>query len=812
MTTITLADDLVAPGRQAVVELVNELLKWRPGDEAVRRLGAFLLSVGQVAPQEALAQALGYQDARSLRYLKESFRQVGVATFPEGERTGRPAVSTRPEVERAVVGALLGGALGTGCLPADEEVAVQIRERWAEGGEAVEVTANLVQTVRLRHGIYRCGGPSAGGTPAGRREARWPRAEEGAEPPSAGGGEAPFGDAGEASRAVTPAEAPVRTPEAQASSPVAPGEAPPPVAAAETPAPIVAAETPAPIVAAETPAPIVAAETPAPVAEAEVPAPVVATEAPTAATAAAVLAAAVAGAEDPAGGETRPGPPGVPAGEEPGTSAGAADRLETEEMVLGTTRWGGAFLLVPLLLTASLWSSVDRLQMPARYAVTAAQWLLTAVFGCLCGVARPFHLDDVVDVGFCLLTGRPRSLSRATFQDVLKGLPAASLVAFYHATARAEAQASGAGAQRYSVDGHGVPRWTKQVDLPKTKLHTVGKPVKADQLFFVYHLDRERNVGLQVGTGGTRLSQVVVAVIRMVQGLRQGMAGVLRFFCDRGAYKGEVFQWAQEEEGVHLYVPAVRYENNVAQWEQLRDEDFEKEPFVFDREGNLPEGERKSYRYAETRTKLVVDGAPEATIELRTLLLQDPAGKKPAERYPLVLLTTDEERGGRELLNEYGDHWGQEQSHREEKYALGLDFLPPCYHLETVVDEATGAQEHQVQFNFKNLFLVAWMKGLLYNLVRAFGEALGEPYARMYVGTLLRKFISVPAELSLRGEELHVALFPFRDQAAVGPLVETFNAARYRVPWLKNWVLQFHLSLDQPLYPLRAPDKRKLLF
>lgn len=143
---------------------------------------------------------------------------------------------------------------------------------------------------------------------------------------------------------------------------------------------------------------------------------------------------------------------------------------------------------------------------------------------------------------------------------------------------------------------------------------------------------------------------------------------------------------------------------------------------------------------------------------------------------------------------------------------MGLDFLPPCYHLETVGDEATGEKQQQVQFNFKNLFLVAWVKGLLYNLVRAFGEALGEPYARMYVGTLLRKFLSVPAELSLQGGEFHVQLFPFRDQAAVVPLVERFNAARYRVPWLKDWVLQFHLSLDQPLYPLRAPDKRKLLF
>jgi hypothetical protein len=607
-------------------------------------------------------------------------------------------------------------------------------------------------------------------------------------------------------------DAPVPAEVTDAPVPAEVTDAPVPVEVADIPVPAEVTDAPVPAEVTDAPVPAEVADAPASVEVADAPAPMEVVDAPTPVAAAAVLAAAVVAPADPASLAAAARPVGVPSGEESGPPRAAAGPPETEEMVLGTTRWGGVFLLVPLLLRASLWQYVDRLQMPARYAVTAAQWLLTAVFGCLCGVARPFHLDDVVDVGFCLLTGRPRPLSRATFQDVLKGIPAARMVAFYQATARAEVQACGAGEQRYSVDGHGVPRWTKLVDLPKTKWHTVGQPVKADQLFFVYHLDRERNVALQVGTGGTRLSQVVVAVIRRVQGLRQGLEGVLRFFCDRGAYKGQVFQWAQDEEGVQVYVPAVRYENNVAQWDQLGEEDFEKEPFVFDRERDLPEGEPKRYRYAETRTTLVVDGDPEETITLRTLLLQDPAGEKPAERYPFVLLTTDEESAGRELLNEYGDHWKQETGHREEKYALGLDFLPPCYHLETVRDEATGKTERRVQFNFKNLFLVAWVKGLLYNLVRAFGEALGEPYARMYVGTLLRKFLQVPAELSLRREELHVRLFPFRDQAAVVPLVERFNAARYQVPWLKDWVLQFHLSTDQPLYPLQAPDKRKLLF
>ena len=40
------------------------------------------------------------------------------------------------------------------------------------------------------------------------------------------------------------------------------------------------------------------------------------------------------------------------------------------------------------------------LPMATNYAVTATQWLLTAIFAVIFGVRRAFHLDDVRDIGF----------------------------------------------------------------------------------------------------------------------------------------------------------------------------------------------------------------------------------------------------------------------------------------------------------------------------------------------------------------------------------------------------------------------------
>lgn len=79
----------------------------------------------------------------------------------------------------------------------------------------------------------------------------------------------------------------------------------------------------------------------------------------------------------------------------------------TETARLGRTRVGGAFILAILLIETGWLKAAHLLPMAAGYAVSATQWLLTAIFAVFYGVRRAFHLDKVRDVGFALVTGRP---------------------------------------------------------------------------------------------------------------------------------------------------------------------------------------------------------------------------------------------------------------------------------------------------------------------------------------------------------------------------------------------------------------------
>ena len=67
------------------------------------------------------------------------------------------------------------------------------------------------------------------------------------------------------------------------------------------------------------------------------------------------------------------------------------------------------------------------------------------------------------------------------------------------------------------------------------------------------------------------------------------------------------------------------------------------------------------------------------------------------------------------MLNEYGDHWGQEFAHRIGKHDLCLDILPPGYVLKTRRDEQ-GQLVRQLEDDDAAFFLSAWLRCLVFNL------------------------------------------------------------------------------------------------
>jgi len=367
--------------------------------------------------------------------------------------------------------------------------------------------------------------------------------------------------------------------------------------------------------------------------------------------------------------------------------------------------------------------------------------------------------------------------------------------------------------RRISLDGHNLPRYTHIVDLVKGKIGNTGRILKAEELVLAYDLDAHRWLAVRAYQGTKKLSQGVVEIVQEVLKHRGDLVGLLRIFLDKGGYSGSIFHTLAAEARVRFYTPAVRYSTNIAQWEHLQDTDFDATPFIFDKHAALPIDQRPAYRLADTEMQINVREGHKVvdTVSLRAIVLQDPQGQKPAERWPVALLTDDRDSAARTLLNEYGDHWGQEFAHRIGKHDLCLDILPPGYVLKTRRD-AQGQLIREVEDNDTAFFLSAWLRCLVFNLMPHFAQALGGAYTTLWAGTLLRKFIRRPATLYLVGKELHVVFDPFPDQDELQPLLDKLNARRTALPWLNNLVVQFHSAQNAPLHPLTAPEKRKRLF
>jgi DNA-binding Lrp family transcriptional regulator len=653
-------DGTLSTEHQALVETLNRFLALHPanGDEdAVLRLVMELLELADVAPQPEIARAVGYSQARSLRTFKQRLEEEGLGGLFDQPITGRPAVTSQPAVERAVVQATLEAVITEHALPDDGVLAQAVNGHLAEAQEPWEVTASMVETIRLRLGIQRL-----------------------------------------------------------------------------------------------------------------------------------LLAQQLEAAND-------------------------SQSPVQEKVRLGRTKAGGAFILAILLVETGWLKLAELLPMAPHYAVTTVQWLLTAIFAIIYDVRRAFYLDDVRDIGFALITGRARPLSHSTFQHLLHAIPAEAARRFYEATARQIIRGLGAGVRRISLDGHNLPRYTKVVDVVKGKIGNTGRVLKAEEMVLAFDLDAWLWLALRVYQGAKKLSQALLEMVTELRQHRGDIKGLWRIFFDKGGYKGQNFQALSDLPDVHFYCPAVRYESNVAQWEQLTEKNFEAEPFVFTKHADLPAEQRPIYRLADTamtvniREKHRVVG----TVELRAIVIHDPEGQTSAERWPLVILTDDHQTDARQLANEFGDHWGQEFGHRIGKHDLCLDIVPPGYRLTSRRDE-NGQLQREVEYDPTAFFLSSWLRCLVFNLMSLFVKRLGGKYAKMWAGTLLRKFIRRPATLYLIGNELHVVFDPFQGQDDLRPLLEELNAKRVALPWLNGLVLQFSIKEDEPLHPLAEHEQRKRLF
>jgi hypothetical protein len=414
--------------------------------------------------------------------------------------------------------------------------------------------------------------------------------------------------------------------------------------------------------------------------------------------------------------------------------------------------------------------------------------MLTSVFGLVIGLGRIFHLEEMEDVGFALLTGGRRSCpTRQLVGAWRRHLPWYEVDAFcrrtfpWHLIERTDALVS--------YDEHSLPRWTRKFHIRKGYITTRNKYMRCEKLFYTYEALQDRYLALRATPGDWELRDVAVPSIQQV--LRYGQPRTLHALFDAGAGKSDAnvrALWDQADASPNLTVTmrACRYPHRLKQWKQLPSNLF----VSYEEPGVCVGAPAKEIRLADTETILKGESAEQA---IRTILCREiVTGPKKDRWHPLHTTSRGE---GLDVLTAYRCRQHHEQAYRVGKHDEFMDAVPCGYNKQSPNRMRPGFQRGPLQ-------MIGWLAALVYNAVADFAAGLDGDFAGSHVGTLRRKFFNRPGRLYCTPEALIVYLDPFSEQDALLPEIDRVNAQRHRIPWLGDRPLV--ISVTPP--GKRGPD------
>src|SRR5260221_56666 len=161
-----------------------------------------------------------------------------------------------------------------------------------------------------------------------------------------------------------------------------------------------------------------------------------------------------------------------------GAAAWPAGTIAGAPLFVAPTQFAGAFLLMPQALE---WLQTAQACFSDDYD-SLDRGLLTSVFGLVTGLERIFHLDDMEDRGFALLTGGGGCPTRQVVGAWRRHLPWYEADAFCRRTFPwhlIEGQDA-----LVSYDEHSLPRWTRKFHIKKGYITTRNKYMRCEKLFY----------------------------------------------------------------------------------------------------------------------------------------------------------------------------------------------------------------------------------------------------------------------------------------------------------------------------------------
>jgi len=419
---------------------------------------------------------------------------------------------------------------------------------------------------------------------------------------------------------------------------------------------------------------------------------------------------------------------------------------------------------------------------------TLRRGLLTSIFAPVIDLERMFHLDEMEDLGFAVLTGGRRCPSRHTVGGWRAHLPWYSVDAFCRRTSpwhllRGEAAL-------VSYDEHTIPRWTHKFHIPKGYVTTRNKYMRCEKLFYSYDVLNNRYLAVRATPGDWGLMDLAVRLTR--QTLRCGQPEYLHALFDAGAGKadrGIRALWDLVDEyadTLDVTVRACRYPHRVALWKALPREQFQS----YMEAGPYVGASQKEIRLAETTTILKGESEEDG---VRTVICREIVpGPKKDRWHPLY---TTSELPQEEVLGSFRARQHHEQGYRVGVHDEHLDAVPPGY-------DKDSPDAMRPRFQRGGLQMIGWLVALVYNAIGDLAEQLAGDWSGCHVKTIRRTFFNRPGIMYETPEAFIVCLDPFDGQEALIPVIDQFNACEHRLPWFD------HRRVVVSLTP-HPPRKRK---
>ena len=404
---------------------------------------------------------------------------------------------------------------------------------------------------------------------------------------------------------------------------------------------------------------------------------------------------------------------------------------------------------------------------------TLQRGLLTSVFALVVGLERIYHLDEMEDKGFAVLTGGLRCPSRYRVGGWRRHLPWYEVDAFCRRSSPWHL-ISGESAL-VSYDERTIPRWTHKFHVAKGYVTTRNKYMRCEKLFYAYDVFSDRYLAVRAAPGDTGLMDLAVPLTR--QTLSRGQPAYLHALFDAGAGKSDAgvrALWDLVDEchpRLDVTMRACRYPHRSALWKALPRDQFT----IYTGPGPYVGALEKEIRLAETTTVLKDESAEQA---VRTIICREVVrGPKKDRWHPLF--TTAEGVGCDEVLSMFRRRQHHEQAYRVGVYDESLDAAPCGY-------DKDSPDPLRPRWQRGGLQMIGWLVALVYNAVADLAGTLAGDFRGCHVRTLRRMFFNRPGMMYQTPQALIVKMDPFGGQEALVPAIDEFNAQEHRLPWVQN--------------------------